>query len=191
MKKKPEFEAVWKNSPGDALSWPQKGFTLMEMTVVISATIMVIGLIATVMISSMDIYSTVTFMSDNNNGALRISNVMLTDIRQVKDRSSINEATAHRFGFANTGNDSITYGYLSGEKRLTRKMVRNGIVEADSSFFSGISDFSFLYQDADGNLLNPASDPLEDIRKVQVVFVDSSAQGVGVMSSKVYLRNLR
>lgn len=116
-----------------------RGFTMLELILVIVLTSIVVVVTAKIIASSLSAYLTGQNTVDANwQGQVAVER-MVRDIRATRSANDITTATASEYKFTDTTGTSIDY-LLSGST-----LTRNGTVLAD-----GINSLSFTYHDASG-----------------------------------------
>ena len=119
----------------------EKGFTLIELILVIVILGIIAGVSANVMSSSFkSSFDNQNITNADEQGRLSIER-MIRDIHAIGSSGSIITATSTQFSFINTSGQTITYA-LSGTN-----LQRNGINLAD-----GISAISFGYYASNGTV---------------------------------------
>lgn len=140
-----------------------KGFTLIELMIVVLIVGVITGVIGFVLLGTVDAWT----LKFNRNDLLwdgRLAmNRMLREIREVKDLTSITTASSSEFRFTNTGDADITYSLSGTDLNRTADGTGNTLAE-------DVSSLSFTYYDSAGDTVStPVVSPGEtDIRRVKI-----------------------
>jgi len=116
-----------------------KGFTLIELIMVIVICCILANIGSYVLIAGFNAYTTNQNIMTANNQARMALERMTRDIHSVNSSASITTATSSQFSFVNISGTSITY-QLTGTK-----LMRTAQVLADN-----VSSLSFSYLDKNG-----------------------------------------
>jgi prepilin-type N-terminal cleavage/methylation domain-containing protein len=119
----------------------QKGFSLLELVLVIAILAVVSGILARFLINGMDIYSFVDDRKSLVRESRRAVYFMNRDFRQVISQG-VTTATATEILYTNYDNDQISYQYANNE------IARNG-----NTLSEDVSAFQFRYLRADGGYM--------------------------------------
>ena len=119
----------------------QKGFSLLELVLVIAILAVVSGILARFLINGMDIYSFVDDRKSLIRESRRAIYFMNRDFRQVISQG-VTTATATEILYTNYDNDQISYQYANNE------IARNG-----NTLSVDVSAFQFRYLRADGGYM--------------------------------------
>ena len=117
----------------------QKGFTLIELVIVIAILAVLSAIVLPVLQSGFNAYFTERNLVDANwQGSLALSR-MTRDIRDIPSTSGISVASATQFTFTDDTNNAVSYT-LSGST-----LFRNGIALAN-----GVNSVTFGYYSGSG-----------------------------------------
>lgn len=167
----------------------KKGFTLVEMIVVI----IIVGIIAAIgvvlILSAADALSFLTVRTDMGQSADVGLSRMSQEIRRIKDDTSIYLANQGLFAFIDVDGALIAYGKVGSD------LVRYPGMPTPDILSSNVNSLIFTYYDDDGNVL---ADPtyglgvLTNIRRIEVslVFQIGSSYTFNY-NSQIRPRNLR
>ena len=141
----------------------QKGFTLIELIVVITIIGIIAGVTGFILLGVADAWTFKFNRADLLADGRLALNRMTREIREVKDLTSVTTATSSQFRFTNTGNVDITYGLSGSDLDRTVDSVTNVLAQ-------DVSSLSFTYYDSDGDTIaTPTVSPSStDIRRVQI-----------------------
>ena len=157
-----------------------RGFTLIEAIIVVT----ILGIIAGVGVYSLvnfyNLWTFSTYGMDVLWSSRYLMRDLTTNLRQVRDGSSIGIATPTRFSFTDVNGNIINYNYS------------NGILQKNNTqIMSGFTSFAFTYYDAYNNLLTaPVLSPSTNIRYLGIAFTLISANQAFSAQTKVKLRNV-
>lgn len=140
-----------------------KGFTLVELVIVITIIGIAASIIGTMLLGVVNAW---TFKFNRNDilwdGRLALDRVT-REIRTVKNSTSVTLASTAQFRFTDTGNKDITYSLTSTNLNRTEDGIAN-LLAAD------VSSITFTYYYANGTVIPaPAVSPsTTDIRRVRI-----------------------
>ena len=140
-----------------------KGFTLVELVIVITIVGIVALIIGTMLLGTIKAW---TFKFNRNDilwdGRLALDR-MTREIRTVKNATSVTTATSSQFRFTDTGNKDITYSLTSTNLNRTENGTANLLAE-------NVSSIAFTYYDASGTAIpTPTVSPsATNIRRVRI-----------------------
>lgn len=140
-----------------------KGFTLIELIMVVAIVGIISTIIGAILLGSIDAW---TFKFNRNDllwdGRLAI-NRMVREIRTVRDSASIITASPGQFRFIDySGSADITYSLLGTNLNRTENGTANLLAE-------NVSSLAFTYYDASDTAIPvPTVSPVTDIRRVRV-----------------------
>lgn len=120
----------------------QKGFSLLELILVIAIIAVVAGILARFLVQGMDIYDFVDDRKSLIRESRRSVYFMNRDFRQVKSQG-VSVATATQIQYTNYDDNQITYQYSDNE------IMRNG-----NTLSEDVSAFQFRYLRADGGYMS-------------------------------------
>lgn len=127
----------------------QKGYSLLELVLVIALLGIIIGVLARMMVWGVDIFSFVSDRKDVVQSSRIGIKIIKKDLRKIKSSNDISNATNTQLTFINMDNETVSFTYSSGD--LTRNT--NELIE-------GLDSFYFTFYDADGDTIaTPVTDP--------------------------------
>ena len=140
-----------------------KGFTLIELIIVIVIVAIIAGAVSFVMLGAIDAWTFKFNRSDLLWDARLAMNRMTREIREVKNRAKVTTADSSEFRFENINNLDITYDLNGTDLERTEDGTSNVLAE-------DVSALSFTYFDADGaTITTPDVAPgATDIRRVRI-----------------------
>lgn len=142
----------------------KKGFTLIELIIVITILGIAGGVVGYILMGTVDAW---TFKANRNDilcdGRLAM-NRMVREIREIKDRSNVSKAKSSEFRFINASDVDIKYK-LDRDGLLNR--TENGTENLLAEY---VSDLTFTYFDSGGATINnPDTSPdATDIRRIRI-----------------------
>lgn len=129
----------------------QRGFSFLELVVVIALTGIIAGVVSQLFVFGVDTYNDTITRKDLVPTARIAAEFLMSDLRTISDADNISTATATDLVFANIDYETISYSYDSGI--LTRN---------SKTLLEGLNEFLFDYSDVDGSDLgSPVSYPNE------------------------------
>lgn len=140
-----------------------KGFTLIELVIVIT----IIGIIAVVvgfiLLSTVDAWTFKFNRSDLLWDGRLSMNRMVREIREIKNTTSVTTAGSSQFRFTNIDNVDITYGLGGADLNRTADGTTNVLAE-------NVSSLIFTYYDSSGGTITtPIVSPgATNIRRVRI-----------------------
>ena len=141
----------------------RRGFTLIELIVVITIVGIIAGVVGFVLFGAVDAW-TFRFKRAGllSDGRLAI-NRMVREIREVKDLTSVITANTSQFRFKDTDDTDITYSLNGSDLDRTEDAATNTLAE-------NVSTLSFTYYDSNGSAIStPVVSPsATDIRRVLI-----------------------
>lgn len=140
-----------------------KGFTLIELIIVITIIGIIAGAVGFILLGSIDAW---TFKFNRNDllwDARLSMNRMSREIREIRDLTSVTTATSSQFRFINVDDVDITYSLSSTDLNRTEDGTSNVLAE-------NVSGLTFTYYDSSGaTISSPNVSPSEtDIRRVRI-----------------------
>jgi type II secretory pathway pseudopilin PulG len=156
------------------------GLTIIEMVMVMVVVAALAGGIGWFVVRAVDTWNFLTFRSDEATQGRLALDRMVREIRQIKDKSSVNVATSNNLAFTDIEDASIEYS-LSGSN-----LMRNSDILA-----SGVSNLQFTYYDVNNNQLS-SPQVLPDETDIWRIIIDLSIQSGDqsiTLRSQVYPRN--
>lgn len=156
-----------------------KGFTLLEMILVILILSIIIAMSSTLLTQGLNSFAnSESIMSANWQGQIAMQRIV-RDIMAVRSPSDITTATASNFSFTNTNNESISYSLSGNNLNLT--LNGNSAILADS-----IQNLTFSYFDKSGS----ATATTSLIRLVRVSFNVVQNNVSYTLTTAIFPRNL-
>ena len=156
-----------------------KGFTIMELVVVMFAMSIVTAAVAPFIRVNVDSYVDVRKSKYSIQTARIAFNKMLSELRFYANTSSIVRARSTRIGFTTPNGDYIEYVYSSDEKGIgiADSWVSLFMTPTCDPFIGGVENFSISYFDQNGN----TTSSIASIHRIRVIMVlqdldDSSKQ---------------
>ncbi len=141
----------------------KKGFTLIELIIVITIIGIIAGVVGYILLGTVDAW---TFKANRNDllwdGRLAV-NRMVREIREIKDLTSVTTASSSQLRFTNINNNSITYSLSGAGLNRTKDGTANILAQ-------NVSSLSFTYYDSGGaSIATPAVSPsATNIKRVRV-----------------------
>ncbi len=160
----------------------KKGFTLVEMIMVLVILGVIGGIGVTLVLSASEALSFLTVRSDMDQSADVAMSRILGEIRRIRDKESINNATASEFRFFDFDDSDIAYSLSSSD------LMRNSDILA-----SNLSGLTFTYYDENGAELIPPTFGIgteTDITRIKVLLSFQIGDSVFNCQSQVRPRNL-
>lgn len=160
------------------LNLSQKGFTLIELIMVMVMVTTLAGFIGNIIYYEVNTYKIVANRKESLQNSRFAFRKIATDVRQIIAQDSIFKATADSIRFKDVNNTEIAYKFTGNE------ILRNGDVLVD-----GIFAFQFSYfNNNDNQLMLPISN-MKDIRSI-ALYLSLQVEGKTVVSHmKVTPRN--
>lgn len=155
----------------------RKGFTIIELVMVISIAGILFGILAPIMKTTIDAYFFVNSREAVLSDARLAMNRMVREIRQIKEPSDISTMNSSEIQFTDI-NDNVVNFRQSGTS-----LQRNGNVLAEDLKSSG--GLIFTYLDSYGNQTTTAS----YVRTIEIELVIQDATGDLVIKSQGNIRN--
>jgi len=140
-----------------------KGFTLVELVIVIVIIGIITGIIGSILLGAIDAWTFKFNRADLlSNGKLAM-NRMVREMRQVKNRAKVTTADPSEFSFENIDSVDITYALSGTDLDRTEDETTNTLAE-------DVSSMSFTYFDAVGaEIETPTVAPgATDIRRIRI-----------------------
>jgi len=140
-----------------------KGFTLIELVIVIMVIGVIAGVVGYVLLTTVDAW---TFKFNRSDllwdGRLAV-NRMVREIREVKRAANVTTASASQFRFTDVSDVDIIYSRRSTDLNRTADGTANVLAE-------NVSSLTFTYYDSSGNTIAaPVVSPGNtDIRRVRI-----------------------
>lgn len=158
----------------------QKGFTLVEMSVVI----VVLGILSIGLTTIMNPVMNLMMLKNFSNGPAAEARLamarMVREVSQIKDNTSISTAQSGQITFTNTSNQTITFDLSSGTLR------RNNIAMAKS-----VTALQFTYYDSSNNAIGtPTLSPQTNIARIQASVTVTSGSNSSTVRGHMYPRNI-
>jgi prepilin-type N-terminal cleavage/methylation domain-containing protein len=141
----------------------KRGFTLIEIIIVITILGIIAGVVGFILLSTIDAW---TFKFNRfellSDGRLAM-NRMLREIREIKDLTSVTTASSSQFRFTNVNDVDVTYSLSSTNLNRTEDGTANVLA-------GNVSSITFTYYDANGDVISiPTVSPgTTDIRRVRI-----------------------
>ncbi len=160
----------------------RKGFTMVEMIMVIVILGIVGGIGVTLILSASDALSFLTVRSDMDQSADVAMSRILGEIRRIRDNESINNATVSEFRFFDSDDTDIAYSLSSTD------LMRNSDILA-----SNLSGLTFTYYDENGDELIPPTFGIgtgTDIVRIKILLSFQMGDSAFSCQSQVRPRNL-
>ncbi len=158
-----------------------KGFTLIELVIVISVVGIISVIIGSMLLGTIKAW---TFKFNRNDilwdGRLAINRIT-REIRAVRDTASVTTASAAQFRFIDTNNVDITYSLSSTNLNRTENGTANLLA-------GNVSSLAFTYYDANENTIAiPSVSPsATNIRRVRInLTLTKNGQNVYLQSDSV------
>jgi len=139
----------------------RKGFTLVELVIVISVTGIIAVIAGSILLGVIDAWTFKFNRSDMLRDARLAINRMVREIRTVRDSTSIITASSGQFRFIDySGSADITYSLLGTNLNRTENTVANLLAE-------NVSSLTFRYYNASGTELPTPTVPA-NIKRVGI-----------------------
>lgn len=150
------------------------GFTLMEIVLVMTVLSVVVTVLAGVFVSNADVFSFLSRSTDDL-GELRLAHGRIVlELRSIRDRTSIERATATSLEFTTSRGERIDLEY----RQDTSDLTLNGRVLAGE-----LAACEFRYYDSSGERLeSPRTKPETDIWSIEVALTRSGASGLSILA---------
>ena len=158
-----------------------KGFTLVELIIVITIIGIIAGTVGFILLSTVDAWMFKFNRADLLSDGRLALNRMVREIRQIKDLTSVTTATSSQFRFTNTGDVDIIYSLSSTDLNRTADATANVLAQ-------DVSSLGFAYYDSSGDTIStPTVSPSEtDIRRVRInLTLTKSGENVYLQSESV------
>jgi prepilin-type N-terminal cleavage/methylation domain-containing protein len=151
-----------------------KGFTLIEIVLVMTILSVVVTVLAGAFVSNADVFSYLV-RSDDDVGELRLAVGRVSlELRSIRDRKSMEKATPTGIEFTTRSGEMVSMDY----SHATSELTLNGKVLA-----GGLGSCEFRYFDLWGNpLANPRTKPDTNIWSIEVAASRSGPGGLAVLS---------
>jgi len=168
----------------------KKGFTLLELVMVLTIIGIIAGLVGPFMIVTVDALGLMTTQSNLYEGAATGLERMSRDIRRLRNDESITNATNTAFQFFDIDDNEITYSVSSSVLLRTispPSLPVTGLV-------GEVQSVTFSYYDDDGNaLLAPTFGigTATNIRRIEIDLVMQDGSNSLSIQNVVRPRNLR
>ncbi|MDO9464609.1 MAG: prepilin-type N-terminal cleavage/methylation domain-containing protein [bacterium] len=168
----------------EILTVDKKGFTIIELIMVIVITGIIAGITAMLLLQVMNVYSFVTvrevILSDGELAMGRMSR----EIRQIEDVYSIYKADSEEIEFEDA------YYNLINFRRSGGSLLRNS-----DELATDLTSLTFQYTTSDGNppVVNDPATPEEEetnIKRIQINLTIKKGDEEIALQSQVYPRNL-
>ncbi|NOY77761.1 MAG: type II secretion system protein [Calditrichaeota bacterium] len=153
-----------KKTPGE------KGFTMIELIVVIVMTSIIAGVVARFLVFGVDAYHFVDERKRALHEARLALHLMNSEFRQVRDPSGLYIAQDDKLQFVNYSNQVNTYLYSNN------RLFKNGFTIAEN-----VTSFHFYYLKADGTYLQTpvSADSLTYVWNIEASYtIQMGAQSV-------------
>lgn len=162
------------------LLYKNKGFSLVELMVVLTLIGIVAGITAKMLLVGAKTFDTVS----TRNETLQINRIgielLIKDLRMIKSSNDIVSADAGRLIFYTVDGEHITYLYSAGE--LTRN---------DHLLMNGLSEFQLIYYDNDGTELSVPVTNKSDIWDIKISADATVNESPFHLETKVHPRNIQ
>jgi len=141
----------------------KKGFTLIELVVVILVIGIAAGVVGYVLMAAADAWTFKFNRADLLWDGRLAMNRMVREIREVKRATNVTTASASQFRFTNVGDLDITYDLSSTDLNRTEDSTANVLAE-------NVSSLTFTYYDSSGaTIATPIVSPsTTDIHRVRI-----------------------
>ncbi len=159
----------------------KNGFTLVEVVIAMTILSVVVTILAGVFVTNADVFRSIVKSNDDLSDLRLAAGRMAIEIRSIRDKKSIQQATGSSFRFQNDDGDQVRLEY-DGRSRVL--LLNANTLAAD------ISSCRFVYYDAGGRQLDPPR--IHPDTNIWSVGVELAAAGAGgsVVKSRFYPRNL-
>lgn len=156
----------------------QKGFSLLELVLVIAIIAVIAGILARFLVQGMDIYDFVDERKSLIRESRRAVYFMNRDFRQVK-RQGVTTASGTQFIYTDYDNNQVSYQFASN------KITRNG-----NTLSENVAAFQFRYYRADGGYMTlpVIGDSLDFIWNVESEFTIDDGEYTRRFVVRVYPR---
>lgn len=165
----------------------RRSYTLIELIMVIVIVGTLTGVSSMYIKESIDLWKFLSFRNEVVSRARMALARMLREIRQTKDKVSIQAANQAQFQFDDINGNNITF-QLTGSS-----LMRNSDVLADN-----VQSLKFCYYDINHSPAcspvcecNVSSGGLQDICLVGIQIVTASGDQTKSLSSQIFLRNFQ
>ena len=140
-----------------------KGFTLIELVIVITIIGIITGVVGYILLGTVDAWMFKFNRADLLSDGRLAMNRMVREIREIKNRGKVTTAASSEFRFENVDNIDITYDLSSTDLDRTADGTANTLAE-------NVSSLTFTYFDSNGNTIaTPDVAPgATDIRRVRI-----------------------
>lgn len=159
-----------------------KGFTLIELVIVITIIGIIAGVAGFVLLGAVDAWTFKFNRADLLSDGRLAMNRMVREIREVKNVGNVSKARSSEFRFINTRDVDIKYKLDRGDLlNRTEDGTKNLLAEY-------VSDLTFTYFDSDGATIDrPDTSPdATDMRRVRInLTLTNNSENVYLQSESV------
>lgn len=162
-----------------------KGFTLIELVIVITIIGIITGIVGSILLGAIDAWTFKFNRQDILSDSKLAMNRMVREMKEVKNRAKVTTADLSEFSFENIDSVDITYALSGTDLDRIEDETANTLAE-------NVSSLTFTYFDADGDdeIETPIVAPSKtDIRRIRINLTLTKNEETLYLQSDVSPRN--